>query len=141
MKLSTVSLLCAIAYACGALARAEECETEAFNNLPEVCRIESSVPAGSRNITELYRVSELSCDTCGKPLYDYLRCTDSQPNVANVNATCARNKNWLRCRLTFSLIRSAIQSLRGARSSQHHAAHPPAAIDLAITESHITPDL
>ena len=47
---------------------------------------------------------------------------------------------WLRCRLTFSLIRSAIQSLRGARSSQHHAAHPPAAIDLAITESHITPD-
>ena len=48
---------------------------------------------------------------------------------------------WLRCRLTFSLIRSAIQSLRGARSSQHHAAHPPAAIDLAITESHITPDL
>ena len=93
MKLSTVSLLCAIAYACGALARAQECETEAFNNLPELCRIESSVPAGSRNITELYRVSELSCDTCGKPLYDYLRCTDSQPNVANVNATCARNKN------------------------------------------------
>ena len=90
MKLSTVSLLCAIAYACGALARAQECE---INNLPELCRIESSVPAGSRNITELYRVSELSCDTCGKPLYDYLRCTDSQPNVANVNATCARNKN------------------------------------------------
>ena len=47
---------------------------------------------------------------------------------------------WLRCRLTFSLIRSAIQSLRGARSSQHHAVHSPAAIDLAITESHITPD-
>ena len=38
---------------------------------------------------------------------------------------------WLRCRLT-SLIRSAIQS-RGARSSQHHAVHSPAAIDLAIT--------
>ena len=33
---------------------------------------------------------------------------------------------WLRCRLTFSLIRSAIQALRGARSSQGHAAHTPA---------------
>ena len=47
---------------------------------------------------------------------------------------------WLRRRLTFSLIRSAMQSLRGARSSQHHAVHSPAAIDLAVTESHITPD-
>ena len=27
-----------------------------------------------------------------------------------------------------------------ARSSQHHAVHSPAEIDLAITESHITPD-
>ena len=46
----------------------------------------------------------------------------------------------LRCRLTFSLIRSSIQALRGARSSRGQAAHPPAAIDLAITESYITPD-
>ena len=45
----------------------------------------------------------------------------------------------LRCHLTFSPIRSAIQALRGARSSQGQAAHPPAAIDLAITETHITP--
>ena len=97
MKLSTVSLLCAIACACGVVARAqEECETDAFNNLPEVCMNESFVPAGTRNNTLLYRVSELSCDTCGKPLYDYLRCTDS-PNVANVNATCARNENGEFC--------------------------------------------
>ena len=97
MKLSTVTLLCAIAYACGVLACAqEECETEAFNNLPEVCLNESFIPAGTRNNTLLYRVSELSCDTCGKPLYDYLRCTDS-PNVANVNATCARNENGEFC--------------------------------------------
>ena len=46
---------------------------------------------------------------------------------------------WLRCRLTFSLIRSAIQALRGARSSRGQAAWPPTAIDLAITESNITP--
>ena len=31
---------------------------------------------------------------------------------------------------------SAIQSLRRARSSQHHVVHSPAAIDLTITESH-----
>ena len=47
---------------------------------------------------------------------------------------------WLGCRLTFSLIRSAIQALRGARSSRGQAAHSPAAIDFAITESYITPD-
>ena len=47
---------------------------------------------------------------------------------------------WLRCRLTFSLIRSAIQALRGARSTRGQAVHSPAAIDLAITESYITPD-
>ena len=39
---------------------------------------------------------------------------------------------WLRCRLTFSLIPSAIQALQGARSSRDQAAHPPAATDLAI---------
>ena len=32
---------------------------------------------------------------------------------------------WLRCRLTFSPICSAIQSLRRARSSQHHVVHSP----------------
>ena len=47
---------------------------------------------------------------------------------------------WLRCRLSFSLIRSAIQSLRGARSSRGHATRPPTAIDLAISETLITPD-
>ena len=47
---------------------------------------------------------------------------------------------WLRCRLNFSLIRSAIQALCGARSSQGHAVHFPASVDLVITESHIAPD-
>ena len=47
---------------------------------------------------------------------------------------------WLRCRLSFSLIRSAIQALRGARSSRGHAARPPSAIDLAISECLIMPD-
>ena len=47
---------------------------------------------------------------------------------------------WLRCRLNFSLIRSAIQALRGARSSEGHAVHFPASVDLVITESRIAPD-
>ena len=43
---------------------------------------------------------------------------------------------WLRCRLTFSLLRSAIQCIRGARSSNGHAAKLPPPIDLAISELH-----
>ena len=39
---------------------------------------------------------------------------------------------WLRCRLTFSLLRSAIQCIRGACSSRGHASKPPPPIDLAI---------
>ena len=44
---------------------------------------------------------------------------------------------WLRCRISFSLIRSAIQALRGARSSQGHAARLPVALELTIAEAHI----
>ena len=47
---------------------------------------------------------------------------------------------WLRCRLSFSLIRSAIQALRGARSSQGHAARPPISVDLITAEAHIRQD-
>ena len=47
---------------------------------------------------------------------------------------------WLRCRLTFPLIRSAIQALRGTRSSQGHAIHSPASVDLVILESGIAYD-
>ena len=44
---------------------------------------------------------------------------------------------WLRCRISFSLIRSAIQALRGARSSQGHAARLPVALELTIAEAQI----
>ena len=58
---------------------------------------------------------------------------------------------WLRCRLSFSLLRSTIQAqlsklnypsstiqaIRGARSSHGHAVWSPTAIDLITTESHI----
>ena len=42
--------------------------------------------------------------------------------------------SWLRCRLTFFLLRSAIQCIKGARSSCGHATKSPPPIDLAISE-------
>ena len=47
---------------------------------------------------------------------------------------------WLRCDLSYSLIRSAIQALRDARSSQGHAARLPLRIDLITIEAHISPE-
>ena len=51
----------------------------------------------------------------------------------------AKTLNWIRCRLSFALLRASIMSIRGARSSRHHpvleAVQGP--IDLQITEGHI----
>ena len=47
---------------------------------------------------------------------------------------------WLRCKLSFSLLRSAITCLRGSRSSYHHFKFSDTAIDLACAESHLEPD-
>ena len=47
---------------------------------------------------------------------------------------------WLRCRLAFSLLRSAIQSIRGARSSRGHAVRTPPVIDLVNLESKVSTD-
>ena len=47
---------------------------------------------------------------------------------------------WLRCSLAFSLLHSCIQAIRGARSSQGHAARPPCAVDLVTSESKIPDD-
>ena len=40
------------------------------------------------------------------------------------NQSYSQTMNWLRCRLSFSLLRSSIMCLRGSRSSVHHPAHP-----------------
>ena len=45
--------------------------------------------------------------------------------------------NWLRCRISFSLLRSAIQCLRGARSSRGHAIRSGALVDLVAAEADI----
>ena len=44
--------------------------------------------------------------------------------------------NWIRCRLSFALLRASIMSIRGARSSRHHAA-AELPLDLQITEGQI----
>ena len=44
---------------------------------------------------------------------------------------------WLRCRLSFSLLRSAITCLRGPRFSYHHFKFSDTSIDLACAEGHL----
>ena len=46
---------------------------------------------------------------------------------------------WLRCRISFSLLRSAIQCIRGARSSHGHASRSTPPIDLVNKEAQIRP--
>ena len=46
---------------------------------------------------------------------------------------------WLRCRLSFSLLRSSIMCLRGARSSAHRfESNIAAAVDLTVSDSRLT---
>ena len=48
--------------------------------------------------------------------------------------------SWLRCRQTFSLLRSAIQCIRGSRSSQGHACKALPQIDPVTSVSHLSHD-
>ena len=50
------------------------------------------------------------------------------------NINYSQMMQWLRCKLSFCLLRSAIQAIRGTRSqhNQHHAI-----IDLALAEGHV----
>uniref|UniRef100_A0A1X7TIP9 Reverse transcriptase domain-containing protein n=1 Tax=Amphimedon queenslandica TaxID=400682 RepID=A0A1X7TIP9_AMPQE len=45
--------------------------------------------------------------------------------------------NWIRCRLSFSLLRSAIVCFRGACSSYHRPIHSSSNIDLALSEGQV----
>ena len=47
--------------------------------------------------------------------------------------------HWIRCKLSFALLRASIMSIRGARSSKYHAAEEPCQpIDLQLAEGHIS---
>ena len=43
-----------------------------------------------------------------------------------MNTSYSQTVNWIRCKLSFALLRASIMSIRGARSSRHHAAHETA---------------
>ena len=47
--------------------------------------------------------------------------------------------NWLRCSISFSLLRSAIQCVRGASSSRGHAAKSPSPVYLVTVEGNLHP--
>ena len=64
----------------------------------------------------------------------YCACAVHMQTPLHVSSTLC----WLRCRLSYSLLRSSIQAIRGARSSQGHAVKSPTAIDHITKESHIT---
>ena len=55
------------------------------------------------------------------------------------NKPYSRTIHWLRCRLSFSLLRSAILCLRGSCSSAHHPASP-ANLDLVCSEGRVPRD-
>ena len=48
----------------------------------------------------------------------------------------AQTLNWIRCRLSFALLRASIMSIRGARSSRHHPASE-SPIDLQLVEGRL----
>ena len=52
------------------------------------------------------------------------------------NKPYSKTMNWLRCRLTFSLLRSAIQCIRGSRSSWGKPIYTPQ-IDLVCSEAQV----
>ena len=45
--------------------------------------------------------------------------------------------SWLRCRVSFSMLRSAIDCLRGARSSKGHSSNLQS-LDLAVSEGQLS---
>ena len=56
------------------------------------------------------------------------------------NQSYSTTISWLRCRLTFSLLRSAIQCIRGSHSSQGHTCKTLPQIDLVTSVSHLSHD-
>ena len=49
----------------------------------------------------------------------------------------SKTLHWVRCKLSYSLLRSAIMCLRGARLTVHHPAVSPETMDLACQEGRI----
>ena len=52
------------------------------------------------------------------------------------NTEYSQTVNWIRCKLSFALLRASVMSIRGARSSRHHAASE-ATQDLQLIEGQL----
>ena len=61
--------------------------------------------------------------------------TRGWPPCAKWNQPYSSTMAWIRCRLTFSLLRSAIQCIRGARSAGGHASREFHPLDLILAEA------
>ena len=54
------------------------------------------------------------------------------------NTPYSKMINWIRCRLSFSLLRSSLLCIRGTRSHTHNAIkNSDISIELALSESHL----
>ena len=57
--------------------------------------------------------------------------------IAQKHKTYSKTLHWIRCKLSYSLLRSATMCLRGARSSIHHPAVSTNIMDLACHEGRV----
>ncbi len=59
--------------------------------------------------------------------------------MVSVKRSTKYNKtiHWIRCKLSFALLRASIMSIREARSFRYHAAVEPCQPDLQLAEGHI----
>ena len=64
----------------------------------------------------------------------YKRLADLLANKNNV--AYSTTMAWMRCSLSFSLLRSAVMCIRGSRSSSHRV--PNASLELGVAESHLS---
>ena len=95
------------------------------------------------------------CKTCQKTCNVEMKCTvhcivgETNIAIANTHNKKATNSHfsqksyadvlcWIRCRLSFSLLKSSIVWLRGARSSYHKPIHSFNSLDLALADGHMS---
>ena len=94
------------------------------------------------------RIRDIAClfhPTCpfsywrfGKRSHYFLQKVCFVPIAAKWDCPHSSTMSWLRCRLTFALLHSAIQCVRGARSCCGHAFKFPPPMDPATSELHLT---
>ena len=102
------------------------------------CTEGKSKPERESMVTEMASFTPLIFATTGgmgrEATAFYKRLADlmAVKNSAPYSTTLA----WMRCTLSFSLLRSAVMCMRGSRSSSHRV--PVASLELGVAESHLS---